>query len=132
MLGVVTLVIVAGFTLTAYSLSAPRSTLKNIIGRSEPKRPWNIGDLIGRRPVSEGAGPAPRKDKSNAPPDGTVTAQLVKSLAMSARSGKRTTRTTLAIVGFSLLGRYHSRFLFRGRVRSTRIPIRVGWLRADL
>jgi hypothetical protein len=104
LLGVVTLVIVAGFTLTAYSLSAPRSTLKNIIGRSEPKRPWNIWDLIGRRPVSEGAGPAPRKDKSNAPPDGTVTAQLVKSLATSARSGKRTTRTTLAIVGFSLLG----------------------------
>jgi hypothetical protein len=76
LLSVVTLVIVAAFALTAYSLSAPRSTLKNIIGK----------------------GSAPR------PPDGTVTAQLIKTLATSARSGRRTTRTTLAIIGFSLLG----------------------------
>lgn len=73
---VVGLVIVAGFTLTAYSLSAPRSTLKNIIGK-----------------------------KGNAgAPEGTVTPQLIKTLATAARSGRRTTRTTLSIVGFSLLG----------------------------
>jgi hypothetical protein len=104
LLSVVTLVIVAGFALTAYSLSAPRSTLKNIIGRGSTTRPWNIWDLFGRRP-SQGSGPAPMKaEPTLSPPEGTVTAQLVKSLATSARSGRRTTRTTLAIVGFSLLG----------------------------
>ena len=76
LLCVVGLVILAGFTLTAYSLSAPRSTLKNIIGK-------------------RGAKGAPEK---------FVTAQLIKTLATAARSGRRTTRTTLAIVGFSLLG----------------------------
>jgi hypothetical protein len=76
LLSIVGLVIVAAFILTAYSLSAPRSTLKNIIGRKG----------------STGA------------PDGTITPQLIKSLATAARSGRRTTRTTLAIVGFSLLG----------------------------
>ena len=76
LLVVVGLVIVAAFSLTAYSLSAPRSTLKNIIGR---------------------------KPDTGAP-DGTVTPQLIKTLATAARSGRRTTRTTLAIVGFSLLG----------------------------
>jgi hypothetical protein len=82
LLGVVTLVIVAGFGLTAYSLSAPRSTLKNIIGRSDKK----------------GGGQA------LTPPTATVTPQLINKLATNARSNKRTTRTTLAIVGFSLLG----------------------------
>jgi drug/metabolite transporter (DMT)-like permease len=72
------LVIVAAFILTAYSLSAPRSTLKNIIGKKG----------------SDG----PRA------PDATVTPQLIKALATAARSGRRTTRTTLSIVGFSLLG----------------------------
>jgi hypothetical protein len=70
------LVIVAAFSLTAYSLSAPRSTLKNIIGKK----------------AGMGA------------PDRTVTPQLIKALATAARSGRRTTRTTLSIVGFSLLG----------------------------
>jgi hypothetical protein len=76
LLVVVGLVILSGFSLTAYSLSAPRSTLKNIIGkRGNPGAPEKL-----------------------------ITAQLIKSLATAARSGKRTTRTTLAIVGFSLLG----------------------------
>jgi Putative Ig domain len=86
LLAVVTLVIVGTFGLTFYSLSAPRSTLKNIIGRSG-KRGWF------------GSG-----TDSQQPPLGTVTPQLVKTLATAARSGRRTTRTTLAIVGFSLLG----------------------------
>ena len=76
LLVVVGLVIAAAFILTAYSLSAPRSTLKNIIGKK-----GNTGA-----------------------PDATVTPQLIKALATAARSGRRTTRTTLAIVGFSLLG----------------------------
>jgi Putative Ig domain len=76
LLVVVGLVIAAAFILTAYSLSAPRSTLKNMIGRK----------------ANTGA------------PDGTITPQLMKTLATAARSGRRTTRTTLAIVGFSLLG----------------------------
>ena len=86
LLAVVTLVIVGTFALTFYSLSAPRSTLRNIIGRTPSK-----GLFRG-------------KGNTLHPPSGTVTPQLVKSLATSARSGRRTTRTTLAIVGFSLLG----------------------------
>src|SRR5450631_2614928 len=77
LLSIVGVVIVAAFVLTAYSLSAPRSTLKNILGKR-----W-------------GAGKAP---------DGTVNPQLIRALATAARSGRRTTRTTLSIVGFSLLG----------------------------
>ena len=59
LLSVVGLVILSGFSLTAYSLSAPRSTLKNIIGK-------------------RGAKGAPEK---------FVTAQLIKTLATAARSG---------------------------------------------
>jgi hypothetical protein len=77
LLALVGLVVVAMFALTAYSLSAPRSTLKNVLGQG-----------TGRQP----------------PPAGMVTPQLVKVLATSARGGRRTTRTTLAIAGFSLLG----------------------------
>jgi hypothetical protein len=76
LLSIVGIVIVAAFILTAYSLSAPRSTLKNIIGKKAGL--WA--------------------------PDRTVTPQLIKALATAARSGRRTTRTTLSIVGFSLLG----------------------------
>jgi hypothetical protein len=64
------------FALTAYSLGAPRSTLKNALG-------------LKRRQTF-------RAD--------VVTKELVTKLATSARSGRRTTRTTLAIVGFALLG----------------------------
>lgn len=76
LLVLVGLVILAAFSLTAYSLSAPRSTLKNIIGKK----------------------PGLGADKE------FVSPQLIKALATAARSGRRTTRTTLAIVGFSLLG----------------------------
>jgi len=57
-------------------LSAPRSTLKNVLGQGR----W-------------------RKD----PGPGLVTPHLVSALATSARGGKRTTRTTLAVGGFSIL-----------------------------
>jgi hypothetical protein len=73
----VALIVVGMFALTAYTLSAPRSTLKNILGRG------------GKKP---------------APPPGKVSSGLITELAKSARIGRRTTRTTLAIAGFSLLG----------------------------
>jgi len=77
LLALVALVVVAMFALTAYSLSAPRSTLRNVLGQGRLR---------------------------TAPPAGMVTPQLVRVLATSARGGRRTTRTTLAIAGFSLLG----------------------------
>jgi Putative Ig domain len=75
LLALVTLIIVAMFSLTAYSLSASRSTLKNLIGRG-----------------------------NQAPPPGLVSPSLVRTLAIPDRGGRRTTRTILAIAGFSLLG----------------------------
>jgi Putative Ig domain len=101
LLGVVTLVIVAAFALTAYSLSAPRSTLKNLLGRTKTRRSWNIWNLFGTRPPLQGPEPAPPNDELLRE---KVTDHLIAKLATSARSGKRTTRTVLAIVGFSLLG----------------------------
>lgn len=78
----VVLIIVAMFAITAYNLSAPRSTLKNLIG-SRRKR---------------------MNRKATDPPLPSVDPVLVKTLATAARVNTRTTRTTLAITGFSLLG----------------------------
>jgi hypothetical protein len=75
LIALVALIVAGMFALTAYTLSAPRSTLKNLLGRR------------GR----------------SAPPE-KVSASLIADLARSARIGRRTTRTTLAIAGFSLLG----------------------------
>jgi hypothetical protein len=77
LLALVALIVIGMFALAAYSLSAPRSTLRSVLGQ-------------GRR--------------RQQPPPGTVTKHLVERLATAARSGRRTTRTTLAIAGFSLLG----------------------------
>lgn len=77
LLGLVAAVVLAMFALTAYSLSAPRSTLKNVLGQGR----------MFRRPLKA-----------------EVSKDLVTKLATAAREGKRTTRTTLAIAGFSLLG----------------------------
>jgi hypothetical protein len=77
LLVLIVLIIMSMFALTAYSLSAPRSTLKNVLGQGKLR---------------------------NAPPPGLVTQRLVNELATSARGGRRTTRTTLAVGGFSLLG----------------------------
>lgn len=77
LLCLVGLVVLAMFVLTAYSLSAPRSTLKNVLGQ---------GRLLRRTPKEAASG------------------DLVKELALAARVGKRTTRTTLAIAAFALLG----------------------------
>lgn len=72
----VVVIILAMFALSAYSLSAPRSTLKNILGQGRLRSP---------------------------PTAGLVTPRLVSELATSARGGRRTTRTTLAVGGFSIL-----------------------------
>lgn len=80
LLCLVGLVVLAMFVLTAYSLSAPRSTLKNVLGRNGLFRRGQRGQQ------------AATSDK------------LVKQLALAARVGKRTTRTTLAIGAFALLG----------------------------
>lgn len=77
LLVLVVVIILAMFALSAYSLSAPRSTLKNVLGQGKLRTP---------------------------PPEGLVTPRLVSDLATSARGGRRTTRTTLAVGGFSLLG----------------------------
>jgi len=80
----VALIIVAMFAITVYNMSAPRSTLKNLIGgrRSRRGRGRNATD----------------------PPPPPIDPNLVKTLATAARVNTRTTRTTLAIAGFSLLG----------------------------
>jgi hypothetical protein len=75
-LALVALVVIAMFGLTLFSMSAPRSTLKNVMGRGRKRGQFN----------------------------GVVTEPLVRDIANDARTGKRTTRTTLAIAGFSLLG----------------------------
>ena len=110
LLSVVTLVIVATFALTAYSLSAPRNVLKILIGRkSRSPKSFNIWNLFGTRllrqpaDASQGSGTDQDPGPDLKPPEGTVTPQLIETLATSARSGRRTTRTNLAIVGFSLL-----------------------------
>ena len=71
----VALIVVAMFALTAYNLSAPRSPLRRLLGRR-------------------------RKPDDRRPEDSA----LIATLAKSAKPGIRTTRTTLAITGFSLLG----------------------------
>jgi hypothetical protein len=83
------LIVVAMFALTFYNLSAPRSTLKNVLGQ---KRRGLLGTL---------GFTAPKNANANTPP---VSQHVIDSLGLAARVGKRTTRTTLAITGFSLLG----------------------------
>jgi Putative Ig domain len=72
----VVLIVVAMFALTAYNLTSAGSTLRRII----------------------------RRGKKGPPSPETLNSPLVRTLAKSAQAGTRTTRTTLAIVGFSLLG----------------------------
>ena len=110
LLCIVTLVILATFALTFYSLSAPRSVLRILIGR-RTRQPisFNLWNLIGTRrrqpsTASQAGGADQPSGPDLKPPKGTVTASLIETLATSARSGRRTTRTNLAIVGFSLLG----------------------------
>jgi Putative Ig domain len=83
-------VIVGMFTLTLYNLSAPRSTLKNILGLKGH-------GVLRRRNAAERP-----LEKLQADPT-MLSVKLLENLSKAARVGKRTTRTTLAITGFSLL-----------------------------
>jgi hypothetical protein len=83
-------VIAAMFILTFYNLSAPRSTLKNLLGLRRADR----RNATATRPHLLDA----------AAQDRVVGQPVIEALSMAARVGKRTTRTTLAITGFALLG----------------------------
>ncbi|MEO3935345.1 Ig domain-containing protein [Dermatophilaceae bacterium Soc4.6] len=76
---IVVAIVAAMFVLSWWSLSAPRSTLRNVLGLNAIRR-------------------RAREDNSK-----LITPELISTLATSARSGKRTTRTTLAVGGFSVL-----------------------------
>jgi hypothetical protein len=80
----VALIIFAMFALTTYTMRAPEWTLRRLLG------------LTGDSTPPPGDGPAQ--------PPVSITPDLVTQLAESARAGKRTTRTILAVVGFALLG----------------------------
>ncbi|MEP6852472.1 MAG: Ig domain-containing protein [bacterium] len=87
------LIIIGMFSLTLYNLSAPRSTLKNILGIK--RVPWGTS-------AGDGATDQLLKLVQEGKQDGSMD-KLVNALTLSARVNKRTTRATLAIAGFSFL-----------------------------
>ncbi len=91
------LIVLAMFALTAFSLSAPRSTLKNVLGLKRRPRPGSASAL-GDKSAGQ------QTTLQTLTGQNLLSGELVEKLANAARSGKRTTRTTLAIGGFSLLG----------------------------
>jgi flagellar basal body-associated protein FliL len=93
---VVVVVILAMFALTFYNLSAPRSTLRNLLGL-KPRLPF-------RSKAQAGNAPAGITTLLQHADQKQVSQHLLSTLSLSARVGKRTTRTTLAITGFALLG----------------------------
>jgi hypothetical protein len=103
LLCIVGALIVGAFTLTMYNLSAPRSTLKNLLGI---KRPVSLATFFHGPDEQQAKATREHVEKlleSLADPK-QDTGKLVQSLSNAARVNKRTTRTTLAVVGFSLLG----------------------------
>lgn len=105
----VVVIIIAMFALTFYNLSAPRSTLKNVLGIKPRWRGRGQHASSGPDPNASGASkPDSRPLDSLAKLAGQgnqkAVSDLIKALSTSARVGTRTTRTTLAIAGFSLLG----------------------------
>jgi hypothetical protein len=101
----VVLIVVAAFGLTLFNLSAPRSTLKNLLGQ---RKVHSLRTLVTRTDTQAQPAQAFREavgqGGSGGPLDERGAAALVKSLSNAARVNKRTTRTTLAITGFALLG----------------------------
>jgi Putative Ig domain len=81
----VALIIFGMFALTAYTMRAPEWTLRRMLGLGRGQAPATGGGATAAAP-------------QNLIPD------LINEVAESARTGKRTTRTILAVVGFSLLG----------------------------
>lgn len=106
LLCVIGLIVLAMFALTAFSLSAPRSTLKNVLGlkRRKPGRRLRIWPWQKDSGTTDAADTDPQTMLKTLTDKKLLSGELVDSLAKAARSGKRTTRTTLAIGGFSLLG----------------------------
>ncbi|GEM_PF-1523872 len=113
LLVLVGVVIVAMFALTAFSLAAPRSTLKRVLRHpsvdGNPPKQGLLWRLIGRgtrAPAGAGGVGTKDGDKTNDSSDlsNLITPHLVEKLALAAKPAKRTARTTLAIAGFSLLG----------------------------
>jgi hypothetical protein len=93
----VALVVAGMFALTWFNLSAPRSTLKNILGlKPRVRRRPTTGTTDGVNGLLNLAGSSGDKQR--------VSQHVLDALSSSARVGKRTTRTTLAITGFALLG----------------------------
>ena len=92
---VVIAIIAAMFALTFYNLSAPRSTLKNVLG-IKPRLPGRGKPNAGETAIAKLYDKADDKQ--------AVSQKVLDTLSLSARVGKRTTRTTLAITGFALLG----------------------------
>lgn len=85
-IGLVGLILLGMYGLTLYNLSAPRSTLKNVLG------------LRGKDAKEDQAARVLATAGNDA-----VGAKLVETLSLAARPGRSTTRTTLAITGFALL-----------------------------
>lgn len=95
LLVLVGLIIVGMFGLTFYNLSAPRSTLKNILGLKGWHR-TSVDDRVRILQALRSSDLTEDQQRDLMP--------LINVLSRSARVGNRTTRTTLAITGFSLLG----------------------------
>jgi len=98
LLVLVGLIILGMFGLTLYNLSAPRSTLKNLLGlkRGIQGRKAPVDDQVKIMRALQPSG-TPEEQEPDVLP-------LIKLLGRSARVGIRTTRTILAITGFALLG----------------------------
>jgi hypothetical protein len=94
LLALVAGIIVAMFVLTMYNMSAPRSTLKNLLGIK--------GRGILRRKTEET--PIDALAKQGIDTKSIVSQRILTTLSLSAQVNTRTTRTTLAIAGFALLG----------------------------
>lgn len=95
LLVLVGLIIFGMFGLTLYNLSAPRSTLKNILGLKGWRR-TSVDDRVKILQALKSSGVTEDQQRDLLP--------LINVLSRSARVGNRTTRTTLAITGFALLG----------------------------
>lgn len=80
----VALLIIGMFVLTIYNLSAPRSTLRNLLGQGRGRDPGAVQKAGFDSKI--------------------LNARLIETLGMAARPGVATTRTTLAVTAFGLLG----------------------------
>ena len=85
-------------------MSAPRSTLKTLLGVSGVWHRKQDRPKTGAPPTTGAITPIGLAAQELGSTSELATAKLLKSLSLSARVNTRTTRTTLATVGFALLG----------------------------